>query len=171
MNMIGRLRTTARQYVFAPVHELAPLSRGAGARRDGVDRPTPALQSKLASLRSSGGEVAGEEWAHHIVHHRRGITLRGGLILKSDLWPAQFKQAQKEARGSQSGQAEGEGGEEEVRGAINFRRVPGTSLFGLSQPTEEGIDNAVETARKAAKKVTDKVTWINLRSAFPIRFR
>lgn len=77
--------------------------------------------------------------------NRRGITLRAGLILKSDQWATEFKQT-----------------DHGLRGAINFRRVPDTSLFALSQPTEEGIDRAVENARKDAKS-GDKVTWINLR--------
>jgi hypothetical protein len=33
----------------------------------------------------------------------------------------------------------GENQEQVVRGAINFRRIPGGNTYGLSQPTHDGI--------------------------------
>lgn len=60
---------------------------------------------------------------------------------------------------------EGAGGEQEdqlVRGAINFRRVAGSSLYGLSQPTQEGIQRVLEMVRKGGKS-EGKIVWINLR--------
>ncbi|KAH9824387.1 inositol hexakisphosphate-domain-containing protein [Melampsora americana] len=123
-NMILRLRRTARQYVFTPVHDLSSLTRGHVGT---VVASTAAMKLQFADLERAGGEIVGTEWAHHIVDTRRGITLRAGLILKSDQWPTQFTRD-----------------DCQIRGAVNFRKVHGTSLFGLSQPTQEGIDRIVE---------------------------
>ncbi|KAG0151897.1 hypothetical protein CROQUDRAFT_36078 [Cronartium quercuum f. sp. fusiforme G11] len=140
-NMITRLRRTARQFIFAPVHDLTALARG----HVPTVASTAAMKLQFADLERAGGEIVGTEWGHHIVDTRRGITLRAGLILKSDQWPTQFSRDDRQ-----------------IRGAVNFRRVPGTYLFGLSQPTQEGIDLIVEKVRAEAT-TSQRLTWINLR--------
>lgn len=166
--MISRLRRTARQFIFAPVHDLTPLTRG----QVGTVASTAAMKLKFADLERAGGEIVSTEWAHHIVDvswfpdvelyphsvspvlailpicllkTRRGITLRAGLILKSDQWPTQFDRDDRQ-----------------ITGAVNFRRVPNTVLFGLSQPTQEGIDRIVEKVRSETT-LSQRMTWINLR--------
>jgi hypothetical protein len=132
------------------------------------------MKLNFNELERAGGEVVGTEWAHHVVdvcpiesilcvdltlwlmymwiqNHtglhktRRGITLRAGLILKSDQWPTQFNQDDRV-----------------IPGALNFRKVPDVALFGLSQPTQEGIERVIENVRKKFK-VAQRLTWINLR--------
>lgn len=77
--------------------------------------------------------------------NRSGIILRTGMILKNDQW-----------------RATAEGQEQVVRGAINFRRVPHSSLYGLSQPTQDGIARVLESVREG-RKSDGQVVWINLR--------
>lgn len=67
------------------------------------------------------------------------------MILKSDQWPAQFHQDDRV-----------------IPGALNFRKVPDVALFGLSQPTQEGIERVIEDVRKKFKNA-ERLTWINLR--------
>lgn len=68
------------------------------------------------------------------------------MILKNDQWLATA-----------------EGQEQTVRGAINFRRVAESSLYGLSQPTEDGIERVIEMVRKDVGSA-EHIVWINLRS-------
>lgn len=78
------------------------------------------------------------------------------MILKNDQWSATT---------SSNHDHEGAGVEREeqlVRGAINFRLVAGSSLYGLSQPTQEGIQRVLEMVRKGGKS-EGKIVWINLR--------
>ncbi|MBW0461895.1 hypothetical protein O181_001610 [Austropuccinia psidii MF-1] len=141
LNMILRLRRTSRQFIFAPLHDLTSLSKS----HVGTIASTAAMKLNFNDLERAGGEVVGHEWAHHIVDSRRGITLRAGLILKSDQWPTQFDQ-----------------NDRQIPGALNYRKVPEIALFGLSQPTQEGIDRVLEDVQEKAKKPR-RITWINLR--------
>ncbi|CAH7666719.1 inositol hexakisphosphate-domain-containing protein [Phakopsora pachyrhizi] len=148
-NMILRLRRTARQFIFAPLHDLTLLFRS----NVGKIVSTTEMRLKFENLERAGGEVVGSEWAHHIVDTRRGIILRSGLILKSDQWPAQFDKDDKQ-----------------IKGALNFRKVPESDLFGLSQPTQDGIDRVVDhithsinSNNKFPKTTKNRLTWINLR--------
>lgn len=49
-----------------------------------------------------------------------------------------------------------------VRGAINFRNIPGTQIYALGQPTLDAIDEVVARV-KEAHPTTDRVLWITLR--------
>ncbi|KAI9625975.1 hypothetical protein H4Q26_015963 [Puccinia striiformis f. sp. tritici PST-130] len=141
LNMILRLRRTSRQYIFAPLHDLTSLSKS----HVGTMATTEAMKLNFNDLERAGGEVVGMEWAHHVVDTRRGITLRAGLILKSDQWPTQFHQDDRV-----------------IPGALNFRKVPDVALFGLSQPTQEGIERVIEDVKRKFKDA-QRLTWINLR--------
>lgn len=55
-----------------------------------------------------------------------------------------------------------EGQHQVVRGAINFRRVPDTLLYGLSQPTEDGIRRVLEAVQKDLKPGA-RIVWIGVR--------
>lgn len=61
--MISRLRRTARQFIFAPVHDLTSLARG----HVGTVASTAAMKLNFADLERAGGEIVGTEWGHHIV--------------------------------------------------------------------------------------------------------
>ncbi|GAA5826021.1 hypothetical protein JCM11251_000094 [Rhodosporidiobolus azoricus] len=143
--MISRLRKTGREsaasstgglYVFSPVHDLSIIAKGG----EGIDAGELVKQG-------GHGQAVGEEWVGQIVRNRSGIILRTGMILKDDRWLTL-------AEGQEESQA--------VRGVINFRRVPGSLLYGLSQPTEEGIRRVLE-AVKADVKPGAQVVWIGVR--------
>ena len=67
------------------------------------------------------------------------------MILKNDQWRSMA-----------------EGQEPTIRGAINFRRVPSSNLYGLSQPTQDGIERVLENVRHDSH-ADGKIVWINLR--------
>ncbi|KAJ1307486.1 hypothetical protein OPQ81_001585 [Rhizoctonia solani] len=94
----------------------------------------------------AGGRVLGDEWTDHVVKNRSGIILREGMLLKSDMWKSERHDAWAET----------------IRGAINFRNIPGTNIYALGQPNEEAIGAVVRRVKEEYPNV-HKVAWINLR--------
>jgi hypothetical protein len=73
------------------------------------------------------------------------MSIFSSTLLKSDQW---LKESEPTERG--------------VRGAINFRNVPGTKIYALGQPSLDAIDeviSGVRTDHPSAKKIL----WITLR--------
>ncbi|KAG8748240.1 hypothetical protein FRC10_007629 [Ceratobasidium sp. 414] len=95
---------------------------------------------------AAGGRVLGDEWTEHVVKNRSGIILREGMLLKSDLWRSESHDM----------------GADRLRGAINFRNIPGTNIFALGQPNEEAIEAVVHRVKEDFPHVK-KIAWINLR--------
>lgn len=95
---------------------------------------------------AAGGRVLGDEWTEHVVKNRSGIILREGMLLKSDQWRSESHDV----------------GAGQVRGAINFRNIPGTNIFALGQPNEEAIEAVVYRVKEDFPHI-DKIAWINLR--------
>ncbi|BGP42410.1 hypothetical protein JCM10450v2_006504 [Rhodotorula kratochvilovae] len=138
--MITRLRREGPGHfvVFAPVQDLSGIAR-AGGEGDAAGLDT---RGKVRS----GAETVGDEWAEQIIRARSGIILRPSTILKNDQWLALAP-----------------GQEQRVRGAINFRRVPGPSrLYGLSQPTEDGIRTVLQRVRGELGDGA-RIVWIGVR--------
>jgi hypothetical protein len=50
----------------------------------------------------------------------------------------------------------------EIRGAINFRNIPGTKIFALGQPTLEAMDQVLQEIR-AEHPTANRIVWIGLR--------
>lgn len=50
----------------------------------------------------------------------------------------------------------------EIRGAINFRNIPGTKIYALGQPTLEAMDQVLEEIR-AEHPTASRIVWIVLR--------
>ncbi|KAM0753591.1 hypothetical protein T439DRAFT_322487 [Meredithblackwellia eburnea MCA 4105] len=163
--MISRMRKTGHFFVFSPVHDLSAIAKGSS----GVEAASGGLTAGVGV----GGELVGDEWSRQIVRNRSGIILRTGMILKNDQWRSMAEgQGETSAPTSTSTTVA-------VRGAINFRRVPNSSLYGLSQPTEDGIVHVLENVRRELRerpKVEEyeegaaqeddengKIVWINLR--------
>lgn len=159
--MISRMRKTGHFFVFSPVNDLSLIAKGDAAN-------LVASKDLKQDVQRNGGEVIGDEWARQIVRvrfppfvrcgvgaddgwlqDRSGIILRTGLILKNDQWRSMSQETEEEEPNA-------------VRGAINFRRVPNSSLYGLSQPTQDGIERVLENVRSEMKEGS-KIVWINLR--------
>ncbi len=50
----------------------------------------------------------------------------------------------------------------EMRGAINFRNIPGTNIYALGQPTIEAIDEVIDRI-KLAHPEAGRIAWVTLR--------
>ncbi|GAA5932545.1 uncharacterized protein JCM15063_001257, partial [Sporobolomyces koalae] len=143
-NMISRMNKTGHFFIFSPVHDLSAIARGGDGADGKIGMTSKFLHGKFRDI-AAAGEVVGDEWAHQIIRNRSGVILRSGMILKNDQWLVL-----------------GENQEQVVRGAINFRRIPGGNTYGLSQPTHDGIRRVLETV-KLDLKPNAIVHWLNLR--------
>ncbi|KAL7279008.1 hypothetical protein ACG7TL_006840 [Trametes sanguinea] len=128
----------SRLNVFAPINDLSALSRTGAADR-GI------LHGQQGDLTIAGGQILGDEYSDHVVKNRSGIILREGTLLKSDQWLSRSTHV---AHG--------------VRGAINFRNIPGTNIYALGQPTLEAIDEVVYRVHSAHPEAS-RIMWICLR--------
>jgi hypothetical protein len=50
----------------------------------------------------------------------------------------------------------------EMRGAINFRNIPGTNIYALGQPTAEAIDEVVDRIKRTHPEAS-RIAWVTLR--------
>ncbi|KAF7323269.1 hypothetical protein HMN09_00107700 [Mycena chlorophos] len=139
-NQIKFLRRSygSRLNVFAPINDLSSLSKSNWEDRQLV----PGRKNDVAI---AGGQILGDEYSTHVVKNRNGIILREGTLLKSDQWLRESAHV-----------------DHDVRGAINFRRVPGTVLYALGQPTLEAIEEVISRI-KTTHPSARRVVWITLR--------
>ncbi|OJT02262.1 Paladin [Trametes pubescens] len=146
----------SRLNVFSPVNDLSALSKTGAADR-------ALLPGQQGDLTIAGGQILGDEYSDHVVkvgvvdhvaladnadansQNRSGIILREGTLLKSDQWLSRSSHV---AHG--------------VRGAINFRNIPGTNIYALGQPTLEAIDEVVRRVQ-AENPDASRIMWITLR--------
>lgn len=137
-NQVTFLRKSygSRLNIFAPVDDLSALSKS-------QDRAVvPGQKNDVAIF---GGLVYGDEYADHVVKNRAGIILREGTLLKSDQWLSESQHV-----------------EREVRGAINFRKIPDTQIYALGQPTSSAIDEVVGRIKQEHPGASS-ILWITLR--------
>ncbi|KZT29832.1 hypothetical protein NEOLEDRAFT_1174835 [Neolentinus lepideus HHB14362 ss-1] len=128
----------SRLNVFAPVNDLSALSKTGSEGR-------ALVLGKKNDVAVSGGQILGDEYSDHVVKNRSGIILREGTLLKSDQWLSESQHV-----------------EHGVRGAINFRNIPGSKIYALGQPTIDAIDEVVARV-KGAHPEADRIIWITLR--------
>ncbi|KAI6025906.1 inositol hexakisphosphate-domain-containing protein [Pisolithus orientalis] len=139
-NQVKFLRKSqgSRLNVFAPINDLSLLSRSGPADKSLV-------AGKKNDVEMAGGQLLGDEYTDHVVKNRSGIILREGTLLKSDQWLSRSQRVL-----------------HSVRGAINFRNVPGTNIYASGQPTEAAIDEVVGLVKENHPNV-NKIVWVTLR--------
>ncbi|KAG2117755.1 inositol hexakisphosphate-domain-containing protein [Suillus clintonianus] len=128
----------SRLNIFAPVNDLSLLSRSGTE-----DKSLVAGQKNDVEI--AGGQLLGDEYSDHVVKNRSGIILRESTLLKSDQWLSESHRVS-----------------DSVRGAINFRNIPGTNIYASGQPTESAVDEVVHRVKEAHPDV-NKVVWVTLR--------
>lgn len=141
---IVRIRTLRHHLsLFEPIADLSLISRGdAGA----LAAPTETVRARFGEVAAQGAAVTGDEFAEFVVHNRSGTVLRSGLLLKRDVW--------REFAAHSDAQP--------VHGVVNFRRVPGTNIFGTGQPSVEGVHHSLAQVL-AEMPGARTILWINLR--------
>ncbi|KAH7884393.1 inositol hexakisphosphate-domain-containing protein [Phlebopus sp. FC_14] len=136
--MFLRKSQGSRLNVFAPVNDLSLLSRS-GAE----DKSLVAGQKNDVEI--TGGQLLGDEYTEHVLKNRSGIILRESTLLKSDQW---LSKSHRDLHA--------------VRGAINFRKIPGTNIYACGQPTEAAINEVVRLVKEDHPNA-NKVVWVTLR--------
>ncbi|KIJ66912.1 hypothetical protein HYDPIDRAFT_180575 [Hydnomerulius pinastri MD-312] len=136
--MFLRKSQGSRLNVFAPVNDLSLLARS-GAE----DKSLVAGQKNDVEI--AGGQLLGDEYSEHVVKNRSGIILRESTLLKSDQWLSESHRVL-----------------HSVRGAINFRNIPGTNIYASGQPTEAAINEVVQLVKEDHPSA-NKVIWVTLR--------
>lgn len=141
---VMRRRGGGRLFIFSPVNDLTPLSRAV------MPPPSTAALANMAGGQVgkvdnaiemgplSENRVIGDEFSQYVISQRSGIMLRAGTLLKSDRWQS-------------SGSSE-----------TNFRRVPGSPIFALGQPSQHAILQVVLKTKEHLPNLR-KVLWLNLR--------
>ncbi|WFD29764.1 hypothetical protein MSPP1_000776 [Malassezia sp. CBS 17886] len=149
---IKRIRTLHNHLsLFEPVADLSLISRSAAG---GLVAHSDVTRARAGEVAAHGAQVTGDEFAAFVVQHRRGTVLRAGMLLKCDIW----REFVEQSIGIP------------VRGAVNFRRVTHTNVFGTGQPSVEGIRHLLDTVLQQLPPRADPlnvspqmITWINLR--------
>ncbi|KAF9223711.1 hypothetical protein BS17DRAFT_802243 [Gyrodon lividus] len=136
--MFLRKSRGSRLNLFAPVNDLSLLSRS-GAE----DKSLVAGQKNDVEI--AGGQLLGDEYSEHFVKNRSGIILRESTLLKSDQWLSESYRVL-----------------HSVRGAINFRNIPGTNIYASGQPTESAVNKVVQLVKEDHPNA-NKVVWVTLR--------
>ncbi|KAL1914564.1 uncharacterized protein VTP21DRAFT_8189 [Calcarisporiella thermophila] len=153
-SMLENLRKRAQLYLFRPVDDLSLFS---GGPMEEDDATGVAGFGKMMRV----GKQLGNELELHVTQNRSGIVLGPHTILKIDQWTSN-KQARNHVEDSSGRQAGSISGGMDIEGAYNFRRVAGTHIYGVAQPTYQGIKNVVELIREEQPGLS-QVLWINLR--------
>ncbi|KAJ2964084.1 hypothetical protein NQZ79_g1039 [Umbelopsis isabellina] len=173
-SMLGKLRRKGPQlYLFRPVDDLTRL----GNNRDGATSGSVNTFGQNVGMfgmnNQNENRVAGEVEGYAL-KARSGSVLTSHTILKVDFWQSQWALPEEQQSGlfvsSPSMQRDGfiernraaSEYDDIVTGASNFRRVPHTSVYGVAQPTVEGLQNVLRKLRKD-KGQSEKILWINTR--------
>lgn len=88
-----------------------------------------------------------------LVQSRQGQQLHAGRLLVRDDFPFMHTPSLQE----------GEQAQPTFAGAFNFRRLPNAPIYGISQPTREGIRNALNLLKAGPDDSGPTVQWTNLR--------
>lgn len=126
-----------RLSIFSPVNDLSSLSKS------GLQRSLVRGQTNDVAI--TGGQILGDEYSDHVLKNRSGIILREGTLLKSDQWLSESQHVSLR-----------------MRGAINFRNIPGTNIYALGQPTVEAIDGVIGHIKRAHPEA-ERIAWVMLR--------
>ncbi|GJJ08366.1 hypothetical protein Clacol_002580 [Clathrus columnatus] len=133
-NQVTFLRKTrgSRLNIFAPISDLSSLAK---SESEG-DIFEAGPKNDVAV---TGGQILGDEWTTHVVEFWYST------LLKSDQWLT-------ESDPTEAG----------IRGAINFRNIPGTNIYALGQPSQDAILTVVERVKYDHPQASE-VIWITLR--------
>lgn len=169
-NILRIRRKEGRPFLFDPVGDLSGLVNPTPSS-DLLSNGN-LIQNNASMNSNKGEEFRRDEFAEHLVTNRGGIVLRNLMLLKCDVWKQFIEETQNlrirgvrqnrlngddQDDGAENGQDQRDGKEEEqeeesdysdVRGTVNFRRVPKSNIFATGQPTTEGISNVLRTVRE-----------------------
>ncbi|KAF7727042.1 hypothetical protein EC973_008089 [Apophysomyces ossiformis] len=183
-NQLLHIRRKGPQlYLFRPVDDLRPLS---SARPGSVvvnGRSPYSFGQGMFDMIGAGNQsgAVATEMEEFILTARTGVVLTSQTILKVDYWrmsqgeesdegevsrlttpsysPAQLDLSHESSYFNQNTQRHHTF---YIDGASNFRRIKSTSIYGVAQPTVDGLRKVIRRL-VADRSRNDKILWINLR--------
>ncbi|MBN9413984.1 MAG: hypothetical protein J0I12_01040 [Candidatus Eremiobacteraeota bacterium] len=88
-----------------------------------------------------------------VVHARHGEVLSQDRMIKADSYPGMHKATLQQGANAQP----------LLDGAPNFRQVPGTNVYGVAQPTVQGLRSVLNELHAGPNGTGPTVTWTTLR--------
>ena len=129
-NLLGRIPAASNQLsLFQPCDNISIFSSDIEAR--GLTAWGPHTSQPAAELDK------------YVIKARKGSVLSQNTILKEDFWEQGTKY---------------KGEMLSLKGASNFRQIPGYPVYGVAQPTLQGVKNVLEHIGHV-----ENIVWINLR--------
>ncbi|GAN09242.1 metal ion binding oxidoreductase [Mucor ambiguus] len=173
-------RKGPRLYFFRPVEDLHHLNPTANQKRASsalsVSRGRNAqgmFDMTGAGPQSNTGITV--EMEEFVINSRTGVVLTSQTILKVDFWHFGYLSDKNEdgtmvssvEEDSKSQQPQQQQGPERhhsfvIDGASNFRRIENTHVYGVAQPTVNGLRQVIRTLLSDRPK-SERILWINLR--------
>jgi hypothetical protein len=169
-------KKTPKLYLFRPVEDLHKLVSGSSVassrKKRGFYGPGMFDMSSTASSLAS-------EMEEIILKSRTGVVLTSQTILKVDFWSSsqsldseEHNQLQKLPTPGDT-TATSDSGEQAIRpqrhhvfivqGGSNFRRIKHTHVYGIAQPTVDGLRTVIRKLLTDGTRKNEKIQWINLR--------
>ncbi|RCI07158.1 hypothetical protein CU098_013780 [Rhizopus stolonifer] len=163
-------RKGPRPYFFRPVEDLHLLNPGAnhGQKRtnNALSKTTGhhALTQGMFDMTGAGPQSSSGitvEMEEFVINSRKGVVLTSQTILKVDFW--HFGYLNDNHQDNEEHQNTSERHHSFViDGASNFRRIENTHVYGVAQPTVNGLRQVIRNLLQDRPK-NERILWINLR--------
>jgi hypothetical protein len=157
--------------IFSPVNDLSSLSKS-GLR-------SSLVRGQTNDVAISGGQILGDEYSDHVLkvrpfsddyitalipNPRTGAASsceKGDYSVSGDYWETLIRSISTLLKSDQW-LSESQHVSLQMRGAINFRNIPGTKIYALGQPTVEAIDRVIDHINRAHPEA-ERIAWVMLR--------
>ncbi|GAA5805134.1 inositol hexakisphosphate-domain-containing protein [Helicostylum pulchrum] len=154
-------RKGPRLYMFRPVEDLHHLVQpnhrsGRAVNSQGMFDMTGAGPQSNANI-----TVEMEEF---VINSCMGVVLTPQTILKVDFWHFGYLNTNEDDESTPSTKVENSERHHNfvIDGASNFRRIENTHVYGVAQPTVNGLRQVVRSLLRDRPK-SERILWINLR--------
>ncbi|KAI8336649.1 inositol hexakisphosphate-domain-containing protein [Chlamydoabsidia padenii] len=184
--MVQQMRMKEPQlYFFRPVDDLSSMGSIELKKQGSLGHQRPAGMFEMTGAGAQAGSMALEA-EEFILKSRTGVVLTSQTILKIDFWRQDLMNknnetashprspaitSQEDPLGTIDNKKErsdnSTGGQMHhtfyINGAANFRRIPHTHIYGVAQPTIDGLRSVIRRLFNDQSPHNDKILWINLR--------
>ncbi|KAI8886446.1 hypothetical protein K501DRAFT_177643 [Backusella circina FSU 941] len=153
-------RKGPRLYFFRPVEDLHQLVHPHHKRGHGFSKLLSHEQGmfEMKGAGSQSNDVITVEMEQFIINSRTGVVLTSQTILKVDFWHFSYLSSSLVLNKSNTERHH----RFFIDGASNFRRIENTHVYGVAQPTVNGLRQLIRTLIKD-RPHNDRILWINLR--------
>ncbi|KAI9320761.1 inositol hexakisphosphate-domain-containing protein [Dichotomocladium elegans] len=157
--MLQHMRRKGPQlYLFRPVDDLRDLNSSGPRDRSSARRGLIGVGTSMFEMLGAGAQngIVGGEVEEFILKARTGVVLTSQTILKVDFWRISHLQSDSFKEKIQLHHTF------LIEGATNFRRIENTHVYGVAQPTVDGVRKVVRQLLTDRPR-NEKILWINLR--------